>query len=251
MRKHHRWCPPSGGLLCTAIAVLFASFVRAQAPSTPTVPATREADPGVFTTPVLDRAEMRASRLEVKPGGTRRVHQHDDVRFHLFVPMSGAIRLTRNDETIDGVVGQVYFLDKGTPHTFTNAGTSNAAAIEVFVKPRELTSPVGAQPSSSAAPPTREVDPGVFNTSPTLNRAEMYAGRVEVKPGGTRRLHQHNDVQFHVFIPISGSIRMTMNGETTDAVVGQVYFINKGTPHTFTNTGGSPATAVEVFVKER
>ena len=106
-------------------------------------------------------------------------------------------------------------------------------------------------PSPPAAPPTREVDPGVFNTSPILDRAEMRAGRVEVKPGGTRRLHQHNDVTFHLFIPIAGSVRMTMNGETIDAVVGQVYFINKGTPHTFTNTGQSSATAIEVFVKPR
>ena len=101
----------------------------------------------------------------------------------------------------------------------------------------------------SPSPRTTEVDPGVFNTSPTLDRAEMYAGRVEVKPGGTRRLHQHNNVQFHIFIPIAGSIRMTMNGETTDAVVGQVYFVNKGTPHTFTNSGESTAMAVEVFIK--
>ena len=161
------------------VLVLSASLVRAQA----TVPATREADPGVFTTPVMDRAEMRASRLEM---------------------------------------GQVYFLDKGTPHMFTNAGTSSAGAIEVFVKPRAFASPAGAPPapapSTAAAPPTREVDPGVFNASPTLNRAEMDAGRVEVKPGATRRPHQHNDVQFHLFIPISGTIRLTMNGETTDAV---------------------------------
>src|SRR5262252_7794707 len=103
-----------------AAAVLFASLVRAQAPSPAQAgaPATREADPGVFTTTVLDRAEVRASRLEVKPGGTRRVHQHDDVQFHLFIPVSGSIRLTRNGEAIDAVVGQVYFLDKGTPHTF-------------------------------------------------------------------------------------------------------------------------------------
>jgi quercetin dioxygenase-like cupin family protein len=121
-----------------AAAVLVASFVRAQAPSSAQagVPTTREADPGVFTTPVLDRAEMRASRLEVRPEGTRRVHQHDDVQFHLFIPVSGSIRLTRNGEAIDVVVGQVYFLDKGRLHTFTNAGTSNATAVEVFVKPR-------------------------------------------------------------------------------------------------------------------
>jgi len=74
---------------------------------------------------------------------------------------------------------------------------------------------------------------------------------VEVRPGGTRRLHQHNEVQFHLFIPIAGSVRMTMNGETIDSAAGQVYFIGKGTPHTFTNAGTSNATAVEVFVKPR
>src|SRR5215831_3900619 len=96
--------PASGAL--AAAAVLFASFVQAQAPSPAQgAPVTREADPGVFTTPVLDRAEMRASRLEVKPGGTRRVHQHDDVQFHLFIPVSGSIRLMRNGEAIDAVVG--------------------------------------------------------------------------------------------------------------------------------------------------
>jgi len=240
-----------------AAAVLFASLVRAQAPSPAQAgaPATREADPGVFTTPVLDRAEMRASRLEVKPGGTRRVHQHDDVQFHLFIPVSGSIRLTRNplgeNVAIDAAVGQVYFLDKGTPHGFTNAGTTSASAVEVFIKPRELAPVAGAHAPSPAAPATREVDPGVFNTSPILDRTEMRAGRVEVRPGGTRRLHQHNDVQFHLFIPIAGSVRMTMNGETIDSAVGQVYFIGKGTPHTFTNSGTSNATAVEVFVKPR
>ena len=241
----------SGALV--AAAVLFASSVRAQAPSPAQAgaPVTREADPGVFTTPVLDRAEVRASRLEVKPGGTRRAHQHDDVQFHLFIPVSGSIRLTRNGEAIDSVVGQVYFLDKGTPHTFTNAGTTSASAVEVFVKPRELAPVAGAQPPSLAAPRTSEVDPGVFNTSPILDRAEMRAGRVEVRPGSTRRLHQHNEVQFHLFIPIAGSVRMTMNGETIDSAVGQVYFIGKGAPHTFTNAGTSNATAVEVFVKPR
>src|SRR5215831_8211269 len=114
-----------------AAAVLFGSSVRAQAPSPAQAgaPVTREADPGVFTTAVLDRMEVRASRLEVKPGATRRVHQHDDVQFHLFIPVSGSIRLTRNplgqNAAIDAVVGQVYFLDKGTPHAFTNAGTTS------------------------------------------------------------------------------------------------------------------------------
>ena len=233
-----------------AIVLLLAPLAVAQTPPARVIGVTREADPGVSTTPLLDREEMRASRLDVKPGGTRRVHQHDDVLFHLFIPASGSLRLTRNGETVDAFVGQVYFLDKGTPHGFANVGASNASAFEVFIKPKEFTTPARAE-----APPrptrTTEVDPGVFNTSPTMDRVEMYAGRVEVKPGGTRRVHQHNEVRFHVFIPITGSIRATINGETMDAALGQLYFLNKGTPHTFTNTGDSAATAVEVFIKAR
>src|SRR5215831_15966080 len=127
----------SGALL--AAAVLFASLVRAQAPSPAQAgaPATREVDPGVFnTSPILNRAELRAGRVEIKPGGTRRVHQHDDVQFHLFIPLTGSVRLNVGAETIDASAGQVYFMDKGTPHGFTNASGSTATAVEVFVKPR-------------------------------------------------------------------------------------------------------------------
>ena len=119
-----------------AVAVLFASFVRAQAPApAPAAPRTREVDPGVFnTSPVIDRAELRAGSLKIKPGGTRRVHQHDDVKFHLFIPLTGAVQLNMGAETISAVQRQVYFINKGTPHGFKNATQSTATAVEVFVK---------------------------------------------------------------------------------------------------------------------
>jgi len=62
-------------------------------------------------------------------------------------------------------------------------------------------------------------------------------------------VHQHDDVQFHLFIPLVGSVQLNVGAETIDAVAGQVYFINKGTPHGLKNGSGSTATAVEVFVK--
>ena len=120
-----------------AAIVVLASLVRAQAPSPAQggVPSTREVDPGVFnTSPIIDRAELRAGRLEIRPGGTRRVHQHDDVQFHLFIPLSGSVQLNLGAETIDAVAGQVYFIDKGTPHGFKNVSGSTATAVEVFVK---------------------------------------------------------------------------------------------------------------------
>jgi quercetin dioxygenase-like cupin family protein len=129
MRKH-----ASG--VAVAAAVLFASLVRAQAPApAPGAPRTREVDPGVFnTSPVIDRAEIRAGSLEIRPGGTRRVHQHDDVKFHLFIPLTGAVQLNMGAETISAVPGQVYFINQGTPHGFKNATQSTATAVEVFVK---------------------------------------------------------------------------------------------------------------------
>jgi quercetin dioxygenase-like cupin family protein len=123
--------------VAVVVAVVFASLVRAQAPAPaqPGTPATREVDPGVFnTSPVIDRAELRAGSLEIKPGGTRRVHQHDDVRFHLFIPLTGAVQLNMGTETINAVPGRVYFINKGTPHGFRNATDSTATAVEVFVK---------------------------------------------------------------------------------------------------------------------
>src|SRR5438093_238820 len=44
-----------------------------------------EADPGVRPTRMIDRAEVRASRVEVQAGATRRVHTHDDVEYHLWI----------------------------------------------------------------------------------------------------------------------------------------------------------------------
>jgi quercetin dioxygenase-like cupin family protein len=125
----------SGGVVVAA--VVFASLVRAQAPAPSAAPATREVDPGVFnTSPVIDRAELRAGSLEIKPGGTRRVHQHDDVQFHLFIPLTGAVQLNMGTETINATPGNVYFINKGTAHGFKNATGSTATAVEVFVKPR-------------------------------------------------------------------------------------------------------------------
>jgi quercetin dioxygenase-like cupin family protein len=82
----------------------------------------------------MDRAEVRILRVEIQPGAVRRVHTHDDVPFHLFLPLSGAIELTIASATVKAAVGQAYYLEKGTPHGFKNTGASQAMALEVFVR---------------------------------------------------------------------------------------------------------------------
>jgi quercetin dioxygenase-like cupin family protein len=92
-------------------------------------------NPGVTPIRQIDRAEVRVTRVELQPGAVRSVHTHDDVRFHLFIPITGRIELTMGSaKPIETMPGQAYFMEKGTPHGFRNLGSSPAAVMEVFVK---------------------------------------------------------------------------------------------------------------------
>jgi quercetin dioxygenase-like cupin family protein len=92
-------------------------------------------DPGVNPVRQIDRAEVRVTRVELQPGAVRSVHAHNDVRFHLFIPVSGKIELTIGSaKPIEVAPGQAYFMEKGTLHGFRNIGSTPAMVMEVFVK---------------------------------------------------------------------------------------------------------------------
>ena len=94
-----------------------------------------EADPGVRPTRLIDRAEIRVSRIEMQAGAIRRVHQHDDVEYHLWIPLEGQLQITiGSDAPVTAASGQAFFMKRGTPHGFKNIGTTPGAAFEIFVK---------------------------------------------------------------------------------------------------------------------
>lgn len=104
-----------------------------------------EADPGVRPIRLIDRDEIRVSRVELQPGATRRVHQHDDVEYHVWAPVSGALEITIGaDAPKAAAPGQAFFMRKGTPHGFRNSGSAPAAVFEIFVK--RSTAVAGAAP---------------------------------------------------------------------------------------------------------
>lgn len=112
-----------------------------------------EADPGVRPFRLIDRDEIRVSRVELQPGAVRRVHAHDDVEYHVWVPVSGTLEITIGD--MAGVVAspganQAFFMKKGTPHGFRNTGSTPAAVFEIFVK-RSTTNAAAAPDADSAA----------------------------------------------------------------------------------------------------
>ncbi len=112
-------------------ALLLGSFAYAQAPTT----AKKVIDGGVSPIQLLDRPEVRITRTEINPGIKRAVHQHDDVKFHLFLPLTSGIELTIGSEKpVMTDAGQAYFIPKSTPHTFRNTGSTLAMTYEVFIR---------------------------------------------------------------------------------------------------------------------
>ena len=82
-----------------------------------------------------ERPDVRATRVEIKPMATRAVHQHDDVKYHLFIPLAGKLQLMiGSDKPVDAPVGQAFYIKGGTPHGFRNLGSTPATAMEIFVK---------------------------------------------------------------------------------------------------------------------
>jgi quercetin dioxygenase-like cupin family protein len=118
-------------VLTAMMATLFSIAAFAQAPG-----AGKGPDPGVTPVRQMDRPEVRVTRVEIAAGATRSVHTHDDVRFHLFIPVSGNIELSiASAKPVPVPPGQVMFMEKGTPHGFRNVGTTPGIIMEVFVKP--------------------------------------------------------------------------------------------------------------------
>jgi quercetin dioxygenase-like cupin family protein len=115
-------------------AVLLAATITA-GDAAAQVRAPGEADPGVRPTRLMDRAEIRVSRVELQAGAVRAVHAHDDVEYHVWVPLEGRLEITiASDAPAVAEPGQAFFMTRGTQHGFRNLGSEPAAVMEIFVK---------------------------------------------------------------------------------------------------------------------
>ena len=110
------------------LAVLLAASSWGQpAPITP--------NPGVAATRLINRDEIRISRVVLQPGAVRSVHAHNDVEYHAWIPLEGTFELSvGTDAPVPASPGQAFFFERGTMHGFRNVGDTEAAVMEVFVK---------------------------------------------------------------------------------------------------------------------
>ena len=51
-------------------------------------------DPGVAATRLINRDEIRISRVVLQAGAVRSVHAHTDVEYHAWIPLEGVFELT-------------------------------------------------------------------------------------------------------------------------------------------------------------
>jgi len=115
--------------------IWLASALLAVAPFPLAAQAQAGPDPGVTPNRLIDRDEVRVSRVEIAPGAVRSVHAHDDVEYHLWIPLEGQLEITIGSGTpVAATSGQAIFLERGTRHGFRNVGTTTAAVLEVFIK---------------------------------------------------------------------------------------------------------------------
>ena len=83
-----------------AVGVGLAAPARAQKVAGPEKARAVAGDPGISSMVVLDRPEFRILRDYAEPGATRRMHSHDDATYHVFVLITGQLRLTIDGEGV-------------------------------------------------------------------------------------------------------------------------------------------------------
>lgn len=88
---------------------------------------------GISNAALINQAGVRVLRVDIEPNGVRNVHSHDDVEFHLFIPITGPMRLDVGSEQHQLREWQAQLIKGRTPHGFTNTGTSRATVMEVFL----------------------------------------------------------------------------------------------------------------------
>ena len=123
-----------------ALAMLSVALVAQTPPvigdrSSPLRPLRGEDNVGISNAVLRDQPEVRALRVVVEPGGTRVIHAHEGVQFHLFVPISGPMELNLDGgQSVDVQPWHPYFLEEGTRHGFHNSGSTAVEIMEIFVR---------------------------------------------------------------------------------------------------------------------
>src|SRR5262245_41821132 len=110
-------------LLPAVLAMGFTSSVLAQALPSGVNANPVQGDPGISSMRALDDPAFRVLRDYAEPGATRRMHNHPEFSYHVFILLTGTLRVTvEGEEPKEVRAGEVLQIKAGANHTFTNTG---------------------------------------------------------------------------------------------------------------------------------
>lgn len=130
----------SVALVSVSLVVLAAQTAAPTAPTlgdrtTPLRALSGEGNVAISNAVLRDQSDIRVIRVVVDAGGKRAMHAHTDVKFHLFVPVSGPMVVDLDGgQTANVPAWQPYYMKAGTQHGFHNTGSSAVEIMEIFVK---------------------------------------------------------------------------------------------------------------------
>jgi quercetin dioxygenase-like cupin family protein len=128
-------------------------------------------DPGVNFLNVVENPHVRVLQVTLQPGAVRRPHVHNDVTFHMLVPITGSLELTvEKDPVVTTVPGQAYYMVKGQTHSFTNKSAAAVQVIELFIKPDP--GPIAPPAAGTATPPPSTAPAAPAPPAPTTPPAK-------------------------------------------------------------------------------
>lgn len=120
--------------------------------------------------------------------------------------------------------------------------------IAVLLTPAALLAQVVAEQQGETARRPVTGDAGV-SSMVVMNRQAFRVLRDFFEPGAVRRMHSH-EANYHVLAVITGTLRVTVEGEApVEVTPGEVLELEGGITHSLENVGSEAATIVEVFDK--
>ena len=94
-----------------------------------------QGDPGISSLVVIEQPQFRVLRDYAEPKAVRRMHNHADATYHVFVLVTGQLQLTvQGEPMVEVAQGEALSLKGGAMHTFVNTGKVAATIVEVFGK---------------------------------------------------------------------------------------------------------------------
>jgi len=123
------------GLVSLSLVALAAQNTATGNRTTPLVELTDPGNVGVSNAVLRDQPDVRVGHVFVASGGARVIHSHDDVKFHLFIPMTGPMTLDlEGGQSVEVLPWEPYYMEAGTRHGFHNILASPVDILEVFVR---------------------------------------------------------------------------------------------------------------------